>query len=371
MVHSVKAQVIPLASVRHERTLPVPGDVLVHMGDRVEPTQVIAQTDLPGDFQILPIARLLGVPVSRIDRYQRVSLGDQVQQGQVVAKRRGLLGRPVKSPLDGTVKACVGGRMLIEEHPTPFELRAYVYGTVTEVLKDYGAVIETVGAVVRGVWGTGGESFGVLKCMAKDPDELLQGSAISPACQGAILIGGAGIDESVFEQVQGLQLRGIVVGGLAPELIPQVEHLSFPVIVTEGIGTVPMSRPVYRLLTVNEGREASINGRVQSQWSVVRPEVVIPLPAESPPPAQKASDASLTVGTQVRVVRAPYIGTVGKIVGLPSHARGIETGAKVYGAEIDIGQRDPIFVPVANLEILRQTASTTRIDREQEAGPRR
>jgi hypothetical protein len=353
MIHTAEAQVNPLTSVRHRRVLPVPGDVFVHVGDQVEPTQIIARADIAGDFRVLPIARLLGVPVPRIQRSLRVGPGDEVQQGQVIAKRRGLLGRPIKSPLDGTVRAIVGGRILIEGQAAPFELRAYVSGTVTEVLQDYGAVIETVGAVVRGVWGTDRESLGVLKRMAKDPDRLLQGSAISPACQGAILIGGAGIDESVFEQIQGLQLGGIVVGGLAPELIPQVQQLPCPVIVTEGIGTVPMSEPVYRLLTTNEGREASICGGVRSRWDVTRPELIIPLPAEEPPPAQTESDASLAIGAQVRIVRAPYTGTVGRVVGLPSHKRRIETGARVYGATIDVGQGSPIFVPRANLEVLR------------------
>lgn len=353
MIHSAEAQVIPLTSVQHRRLLPVPGDVLVNVGDRVEPTQVIAQANIFGAFRVLPIARMLGIPVSRIKRVLRVSVGDEVQQGQVIAKRRGLLGRPIKSPLDGVVGAIVGGRILIEGQTTPFELRAYVHGTVTEVLQNYGAVIETIGAVVRGTWGSGGESLGVLKRMAKDPDRLLQGSTISPACQGAILIGGAGIDESIFEQIQGLQLGGIVVGGLEPELVPQVKKLPCPVIVTEGIGAIPMSKPVYQLLTTNEGREASISGHFRSRSNATHPEIIIPLPAEVPPPAQEESDTSLAIGAQVRIMRAPYTGTVGRVVGLPSHKRRIETGARIFGAEIDVGQGSPIFVPRANLEILR------------------
>jgi hypothetical protein len=50
-----------------------------------------------------------------------------------------------------------------------------------------------------------------------------------------------------------------VLGGLSPELVPQVEQLPFPVVVTEGIGTMPMSEPVFQLLQTNDGREASIS----------------------------------------------------------------------------------------------------------------
>lgn len=353
MYYPFESRVTPLTSIRHKRTLPTPGEVLARVGDRVEPTQVVACANLPGDFHILPVARLLGVAASQVNRHLRVSPGDEVRQGQVIAKRRGLVPRSVKSPVDGAVAASGGGRILIEAQPTVFELRAYVYGTVNTVWEHYGVIIETIGAVVQGVWGAGGESFGVLKCMVKSPDEPLEGKAIDPSCQGTILVGGAGLDEEVFEQAEGLQLRGIVVGGLAPELVSRVEQLPFPVIVTEGIGTVPMSTPVFRLLATNDGREASISGLVQSRWDIVRPEVVIPLPAETLPPAQTQPGTPLAVGARVRIVRAPYMGIVGTVMTLPAHPRRITTGAKVHGAAVDLGQGASVFVPLANLEILR------------------
>jgi hypothetical protein len=55
----------------------------------------------------------------------------------------------------------------------------------------------------------------------------------------------------------------------------------------------------------------------------------------------------------VRLVRAPYVGAVGTVIALPAHPRTIETGARVHGAEVDLGQEAPVFVPLANLEVLR------------------
>jgi len=353
MYYPFETQVTPLTNVRRERVLPVPGETLVHIGERVEPTQVIARANLPGDFRILPVARLLGIPVSQVERCMRVNLGDDVQQNQVIAARRGLLARSVKSPIDGIMTASGGGRVLIEAQPTLFELRACIHGTVSNVLEHYGAVIETVGAVVQGVWGTGGDSSGVLKCIVKSPEKPLRAKAIDPSCHGTILVGGAGLNETTIKRAQELQVRGIVTGGLPPELLPLVEELPFPIVVTEGIGTVPMSTPIFHLLTTNDGREASISGQVQPRWGIVRPEVIIPLPAETLPPAETQPGVPLTVGTRVRVIRAPHMGAVGTVRALPAHARRIETGVRVHGAEVDVGQEAPIFVPVANLEILR------------------
>jgi hypothetical protein len=114
-----------------------------------------------------------------------------------------------------------------------------------------------------------------------------------------------------------------------------------------------MSAPVFHLLTTNDGREASISGKTQSRWGTVRPEIVIPLPAEARPPALTEPRAPLEAGARVRLVRAPYVGAVGTVIALPTRPRTIDTGARVNGAEVDLGQEAPVFVPLANLEVLR------------------
>lgn len=353
MYYPFETLVTPLTYVRRERMLPVPGEVLVRTGEQVEPTQVVARTNLPGDFRILPVARLLDIPVAQIRRLMRVNLGDDVRRGQVIAARRGPFARSVKSPIAGVVTASGGGRVLIETQPTLLELRAYIYGTVSNVMGQYGVVIETTGAVIQGVWGTGGESLGILKCMVKSPDESLRAQAIDPSCHGMILVGGVGLNEAAIERAQELQVRGIVTGGLAPELLPLVLKLPFPIVVTEGIGAAPMSTPIFDLLATNAGREASISGRVQSRSRLIRPEVVISLPAEALPPTEAQPGTPLTVGARVRVTRAPHNGAVGTVRALPPRACRIETGARVRGARVDLGQGAPTFIPLANLEILR------------------
>jgi hypothetical protein len=168
-----------------------------------------------------------------------------------------------------------------------------------------------------------------------------------------ILVGGSGLNSAALEHAQEIQVGGIVLGGLSPELVPQVEQLPFPIVVTEGIGTVPMSEPVFQLLQTNDGREASISGRTQPRWPKIRPEIIIPLPADALPPSDTQTGTPLTVGARVRAVRAPYMGAVGTVAALPTRVRSIETGAKVLGAEVDLGQDAPVFIPLANLEILR------------------
>jgi hypothetical protein len=350
MYYPFEVQVTPLASVRRERILPVAGEVLVQAGERVEPIQVVARASLPGEFHILPAARLLDVPAAKTERYLRIKLGDEVRQGEVIATRGS---HRIRSPISGVMTASGAGRVLIEAQPTVFELRAYLYGMVTNVLQNAGIVIETTGAVIQGAWGAGGESFGVLKCLAKSPDKPLRAKDIDPSCHGMIVIGGVGLNEAVLERALELQVRGIVTGGFPPELISRLDRSPFPVVATEGIGAIPMSEPVFNLLMTNEGREASISGEVKPRWGIVHPEIVIPLPAETAPPTQSQPGAPLAVGAHVRIVRAPYMGQVGVVTALPTHTQRVETGARVRGAEVSLGQETPVFVPLANLEVLR------------------
>jgi hypothetical protein len=350
MYYPFETQLTPLVNVRRERMLPTSGEVLVRIGERVEPTQVVAQANLPGDFRVLSVAHLLGVSDSNIKNYMRVKIGESVRRGQILAKRRS---RTVKSPIAGVLASSGGGRVLVEAPPTPFELRAYIRGTVTNTLQSRGVVIETTGAVIQGTWGAGGESFGVLKKLVKNPDKPLRARDIDPSCHGTIVIGGSGFNEAVLERAQELQVRGIVTGGFPPELIPQIRHSQIPIVATEGIGAIAMSEPFFQLLTTNDGREASISGQTKSRWGVVRPEIIITLPAESLPATQTQPGIPLTVGARVRVVREPYLGQVGTVVTLVDHPRHIETDAKVRGVEVDMGQGSPVFIPLMNVEALR------------------
>ena len=347
------AQATPLAQVRRERFLPAPGEILVEVGERVEPGRIVGQTSLPGGFHILSVARLLDVPTSQTKRYLRVQRGDTVAKGQVVAKRGRIALRSVKSPIDGSVTAIGRGRMLLETEPDLFELKAYVPGVVTRVIANHGVVIETTGAIIQGAWGTGGESTGVVRCLADSPSQPLEASMIDPSCYGAILVGGMGLASDIFEQAEEFQIRGIVIGGLEPGALAAAEKAPCPVVVTEGMGAVAMSEPLFRLLQTNDGREASISGEMRLRRNMVRPEIIIPLPTDGVPPSQVQPGAPFSVGSRVRLTRAPSMGSAGTIVDIPSRTRAIETGARVLGAIVELGIQEHVFVPLANLEILR------------------
>ena len=344
-----------LTTVRRARMLPVPGEVFVQIGDHVGPSDIVAHADTSDSFHIIPVARRLGVPVKKVSRYLEVKRGDEVQAGQVIARRRGFARRIVCSPASGVVTRSARGRLLIEARSKSIDLAAYVPGKVTDMIPGIGVVIESQGALIECAWGVGDETYGVLRMMSDSPSGILREDSLDAACHGAVLVCGAGFEPGVLEQASELQVRGIISGSLNPEMLSEVRESAIPIVVTEGIGTTPMSTPMFRLLTANSGREACVSGKTQFRQDVVRPEVFIPLPADTIPSGSLAGpETPVAVGDRVRVLRAPYAGVVGTVVDLPKYARRIATGARVRGAEVKLESSEaPVFVPFANLEIVR------------------
>jgi hypothetical protein len=347
-------RVLPLTTIRRERILPVAGEVLVNVGARVDSTSVVAHAELPGRYYILNVAQALRVSPEATDKYIRPKPGQPVEARQVIAGRRvrlGMVPRVVRAPQDGVVVAVGGGRVLLESAGEPVEVRAYLPGTVSDILPKRGVTIETVGAWIQGVWGVGDESFGVLKVLVDQPEQPLWAKSIDVTCHGAVLVGGLLEDRETLQQALELQVRGVVTGSLDPTLIGMAREMPFPVITTEGIGRAPMASPILELLRTNEGREAAISGRTQPRWGAIRPEVVIPLPANrgSPPPPP---GASLAVGVQVRATRGPAMGAVGTVQQLPAHPLALETEARVWGAVVAFEEDGEQFVPFFNLELL-------------------
>jgi hypothetical protein len=350
-----ETRVMPLTLIRRERLLPVSGKVLVSTGEKVLPTDIVAQAEISGEVRIINVARGLRVPASRVARLMKVKEGDDVTAGAVIAARGLLRSGRVLSPTAGFVyrvdKAC--GRVLIKVATRPLQLTAYLGGLVASVTPGRGVVIEATGAVVQATVGFGDESCGVLQVVARDPTDVLRAKSIDVTAHGAIVVGGAWIDEAALQQAAQLQVRGLIAGSMDGRLIDLARSLPFPVLLTEGLGRIPMSRPLFKLLLSQTGREASISALTRTRWGVLRPEILIPMPADSMPALATSLGTPLTLGARVRVVRGALQGDTGAVVGIPERPAQIGSGARMHGAEIDLDAAGRLFVPFANLEILR------------------
>jgi transcription antitermination factor NusG len=340
----------PLTTVRIPRRLPRPGELLIRLGEAVEPARVVAQTVKPADFCIIDVARELNVPVKKVKEYLKVTRGAAVGEGDVLASRGGLGGQVCRAPINGSIMGSGRGRLLLEADPQTVHVAALVPGLVVEASATEGVVIEATGAFMQMGWGNGKEAFGVLRVVVRAPRHPIRTKHIDAAAQGAILVGGSHFDEETLEQAIEMQVRGMIVGGIPPSMIPRLEAVEFPIVTTEGISTAPMSQAFFDLLRSLDGREVSVSGRMRHRWETERPYVMVPMPARGATPVNP--EAPLVVGSRVRVLRGPYTGTSGVVSSIPKSLIQLETGARLPGVQVDLGGKEFALVPFMNLERL-------------------
>ena len=340
----------PLTTVRIPRLLSRPGELLVRVGDSVEPTQIVAQNAEPADFRIVEVARELEIPVRNANACLKVERGQAIAEGDILAARRGLSRRVCRAPISGTVVGVGRGRLLLEAEPQIVRLAALLPGYVTEVRAGEGVVIETVGGLIDALWGNGKEGYGTLRMVVRDPQHPIRATHINASSQGVVLVGGSTLDEESVTQAAGVQVRGMIVGSVPASLIARTREAPFPIVATEGIGTMPMTQVAFALLRSLDGREVALSGDLGTRWHEKRPFIVVPMPTQ----AGHAIDVNArpAVGDRVRVLRGERRGQSGTIAGLLEGLVQLDTGARMPGAAVALADDETIQVPYVNLERL-------------------
>ena len=343
--------ILPLTTIQRERVLPIPGKIVVRKGQKVSASDTVAEADLYPEHLLIDLARGLGISDDAVDETIQCRVGDLLAEGDIIAGPVGLARRVVRAPKRGRVVLIGGGQALLALQIAPFELKAGFSGQVIELISDRGAIVETVGALIEGVWGNGGVDFGLMLVLAKNPDQILAASQLDVSMRGAIILGGYLGDAETLKTAADLPLRGLILGSMNPELVSMAQRVPFPVIVIDGFGHRRMTPAAFRLLSTNERREVSINAEPWNRYTGERPTVVIPLPATGDPPAPRIA-LLFRVDQTVRIVQAPYAGMMGKINSLEPGLHVFPSGIRAKAAEISLENGENVLLPIANLEVI-------------------
>jgi hypothetical protein len=261
--------VLPLATIVRERTLPVAGKVNVHVNQRVNPTDVIAEASFAREHVLLDVARMFGVSPAAADKMIRVKEGDRLAQGTLVAEGSGLFARSIKAPRAGRVMIAGGGQVLMEVGDTRVELKAGLPGVVTQVLPERGVVIRTAGALIQGVWGNGRIDNGLMVSLLEKPDDVLNAGRLDVSLRGSVILGGHVRDLETLKAAAELPVRGLILSSLLSPLIVPAYQMRYPIIVMDGFGALPMNSAAFRLLTTNNKREVTVNAEHFDRYSEI------------------------------------------------------------------------------------------------------
>ncbi len=358
--------------ISKRRILPLKGDVLVKVGDKVKPDDVVARTLLPGPVETMNVANILGILPDEINTYMLKKEGEAITKDEVIGQSKsffGLFKSEVKAKLSGTVEtiSSVTGQVLLRGEPIPVEVKAYLDAEVVEVIPEEGVVVRTWGSFVQGIFGIGGETHGELKIVVPDRDTKLTPELIDESCKGKVIVGGSFVNAEAVKKAIAVGAAGIVVGGFSDKdlrdflgydigvAITGSEELGVTLVVTEGFGEIMMAKKTFDLLKANEGKMACINGATQIRAGVIRPEVIIPMADDirSGTAAKQSHDIGLEIGSYIRVIRAPYFGKIGKVTELPSPLQKLdsESMARVLKVKFE-DDTSEVVIPRANVEMI-------------------
>jgi hypothetical protein len=397
--------------VRKVRRLPLPGRVLVQVGQPVEADDVVAETSLPGEVKSLNLASKLGIAPEELPEAMLRQEGQPVAENELLARTKGLFGlfrSEARSPMEGCVESIsqVTGQVIIRGKPTALRKTAYARGVIVAVQEAESATVEVRGTFIQGIFGIGGEAQGELAAVVDCPDAVLDTDLIQPELAGKIVVGGSLVTADAVRAAVRCGVRGIITGGLNDadlrdflgyELgvaITGEESLGLTLIVTEGFGRISMAQATFELLRKRAGHLASINGATQIRAGVIRPEVLIPLAPDrrkvcrglpdrpttadpsrgshaavtpdtevrryrgaraSRPPAERfEEDIGLRIGTPLRAIRDPYFGRIGRCTALPVELARLPTETQVRVLEVEFEDGERAVLPRANVELIKQ-----------------
>tara|TARA_B100000686_G_scaffold164947_1_gene172613 strand:- start:10002 stop:12992 length:2991 start_codon:yes stop_codon:yes gene_type:complete len=362
-------QVTRFATLTQKRILPIPGKVLVKLGDLVDSKQIVAETFMPGDIFPINLANQLSMPPGDVPECVTVKLGEKINEGEILAETKGIFGMfktVYKSPFSGTVETIsdVTGQIILRGKPHPINIMAFMPGNIIEIIENQGVIIEADVSFIQGIFGIGGETFGNIIMACKTPDDELTADKIHVDMKNSIIIGGARMTSDAVEKAIDIGAAGIVSGGIDDHDLKDIlgydlgvaitgsEKLGITLIITEGFGDISMAEQTFSLFKGSAGIEASINGSTQIRAGVIRPSIVIPLDNSVPTPDfDKNNDSGiLEIDSPVRIIRDPYFGKIGKVFSLPSSPQKLESGTKTRVLEVIVENSDILTVPRANIE---------------------
>lgn len=343
-----------LTTIRRERILPQFGEVVVRATQEVSPVQVIARASRETGYQVLRASQMLGVSPETLPNYLLIEPGTAVRRGMPIMQgKKNFFGRAKRyaSPIDGVFHEVNNGYLILQNTPELIELRALMTSRVANLVPNRGVVLETTGSLIQAMWDSGMEAFGKLKIVAEAPDEVLKSDKIDSDFHGTIVVIGRIEDRRHLREIEDKGVKGLIAGSMPADLCRAARSLSYPVVLTDGIGNQSMADPIFQLLRQSEDRETSLFRRVPGRRGS-RPEIVIPLPTGAVPEQSATAGAAVEVGQRVRVLRYKAGSPMGTIARLHSHPRLTEIGTRMPGADVELQNGEVVFVPYTNLDLI-------------------
>lgn len=351
----------PCTSFVRLRYVPLHGAITVSVGETVQAEAEIGQMNPQGSMTTHCVARELDISPFDVPAAMLKREGESVYRGEIIARARGLFNRKeFVAPDDGIIERISPYTGWITMRGAPMPVLAGYPGVVEKVAPGQGVWIRSTGALIQGIFGIGGSVKGPIEILPVDADTCLMPEHIVSSYEGAIVAGGARVTLDVLRRAARIGCKAIITGGMHKNdldhflgyslgvAITGLEN-TISVVLTEGFGHLPMREELRATLRSLKHRQAYLSGATQVRSGVIRPEVFVSDCEAHAGPAIAAPGAPMSRGAKVRIIRAPYFGEMGVLLGEPFQTR-LPTESLVLAVHVQFSDGEVRAVPVANLE---------------------
>ncbi len=326
--------------------LPQPGNVLVRTGQEVKVGDVLAEAVIPKEFQVFDIVNHLGIHPSRLDQHLKRLNGEVVRKGDVIAQKPGLITRIFRASQDGRIVSMREGRVTLAMGEQKLQVMAPIAGTVVELIPGFGAVIGLTGSLIQGVWSNGLNASGSFTHLEFDFTDPQQRSYL-PEIKDKIVFSGDIITPERFRLLTAKRPAGIVLPSLVPGLVRDVINSSIAVMSLNGFGDQEADSVSLGLLEKMQDQEVFLLSDGAGQLA----ELIMPGEGGQGS-ALFDEEVTLGVGSLVRLLGEPYLGSTGQVVELPEKAERFASGLTAKVAVVERQDGSFIRVPITNLLLM-------------------
>ena len=327
-----------------------PGTVLVRTGQEVKVGDVLAEAVTPEEFQVFDIVNHLKIHPSRLDQHLKRLNGEPVSKGDVIAQKPGLITRIFRASRDGRIVSLREGRVTLAMGERKLQVTAPIAGTVVELIPGFGAVIGLTGSLIQGVWSNGLNASGSFFRLTFDFNDPAQRGQL-PDLKEKIVFSGAIITPERFRLLLVKKPAAIVLPSLMPGLVKEALSIGVAVMSLNGFGDQEIDPVSLGLLEKLQEQEVFLLSD-----GIGQPAELI-FPGDS---GQNSAlfdeEVSLGVGSLVRLLGEPYLGSTGRVVELPEKSERFASGLIAKVAVVERQDGALIRVPVTNLLLMDVTA---------------
>lgn len=341
------------------RLLPIKGEILCNIGDKVDFNTVIGKSEIKGNLFTYPFAKELGINPKDINKYLLCKINDTVEKGQVLGEISSFFNifkNKVYSPFEGVIEYINEdtGNIGIRLKSTILELNSYIKGTIEEIIPQEGVKISTYGTYMQGIFGIGSEKQGkliVLEDINTSENNL----------KDTIVVYNNKTDFDFLHKLEKLGVIGLITGSISDITLKEYintdlgvaitghEKTKLTIILTEGFGNIPINNKTYNILKKINNKFVSINGQTQIRAGVIRPEII--QVNSDTQQTEELNENELKIGSKVRIISEPYLCQYGTVTNIFDKPITLETNATVNCVEIDISKKK-VVIPRTNIELI-------------------